>query len=38
VRKQRTPLVSGKESVDVMHVMDAMYESATSGREVELDG
>jgi predicted dehydrogenase len=38
VRKQRTPLVSGKDAVPVMRIVDAMYESASSGREVELSG
>jgi predicted dehydrogenase len=36
VRKQRTPLASGKDAVAVMRIVDAMYESASSGREVEL--
>ena len=38
VRKQRAPLASGKDAVSMMRIVDAMYESATSGREVELDG
>jgi predicted dehydrogenase len=38
VRKQKTPLTSGKDALTVMRVLDAMYESASSGREVELDG
>ena len=38
VRKQRAPLASGKDAVSVMHIVDAMYESAATGREVELDG
>jgi predicted dehydrogenase len=37
VRKQRSPLTSGKEAVDILRVMDAMYESASSGREVAPD-
>jgi predicted dehydrogenase len=36
VRKQRTPLASGKDAVAVMRVVDAMYESASTGKEVEL--
>lgn len=38
VRKQRSPLVSGKEAVAVMRIVDAMYESASSGHEVEISG
>jgi len=36
VRKQKTPLASGKESLAIMKIMDAMYESASTGREVDL--
>ncbi len=38
VRKQRAPIASGKDALSIMRVVDAMYESAASGREVELDG
>ena len=38
VRKQRAPIASGQDALSVMQIVDAMYESATSGREVELDG
>lgn len=38
VRKQKAPATSGKDAVHVMKIMDAMYESASSGREVELAG
>ena len=29
---------SGKDALTVMKIMDAMYESASTGREVELTG
>jgi predicted dehydrogenase len=38
VRKQKAPLTSGKDALTVMKIMDAMYESASTGREVELAG
>jgi predicted dehydrogenase len=38
VRKQKVPLTSGKDALATMKIMDAMYESASTGREVELAG
>ena len=38
VRKQKEPATSGKEALGVMKIMDAMYESASSGKEVEVSG
>ncbi len=36
VRKQKEPVTSGKEALGVMKIMDAMYESASSGKEVDV--
>ena len=38
VRKQKNPATSGKEALGVMKIMDAMYESASSGKEVDVSG
>jgi predicted dehydrogenase len=38
VRKQKEPATSGKEALGVMKIMDAMYESASTGKEVEVSG
>lgn len=38
VRKQKKPMASGADALAVMRMMDAMYESASTGREVELAG
>lgn len=38
VRKQKRPLTSGKGALPVLRILDAMYVSAASGREVELSG
>jgi predicted dehydrogenase len=38
VRKQKTPLASGKDALYVMKVADALYESASTGQEVQVDG
>lgn len=38
VRKQKTPLASGKDALHIMRIADAMYESASTGKEVELGG
>lgn len=38
VRKQKAPATSGKDALGVMKIMDAMYESASSGKEVDVDG
>jgi len=38
VRKQKTPLASGREALLTMRVADAMYESAKTGKEVDLTG
>ena len=37
VRKKKKPLTSGKEALSPIRIVDAMYESAASGREVSLD-
>ncbi len=34
--KQKTPLTSGRDALLVVSVMDALYESASTGREVEF--
>ena len=36
VRKQKEPVTSGKEALGVMKIMDAMYESASTGKEVDV--
>jgi predicted dehydrogenase len=38
VRKQKEPAASGKDALGVMKIMDAMYESASSGKEVDVSG
>ena len=38
VRKQREPATSGKDALGVMKIMDAMYESASTGKEVDVHG
>jgi len=38
VRKQKTPMASGRDALHTMRIADAMYESARTGREVELGG
>lgn len=38
VRKQKPPAASGKDALGVMKIMDAMYESASSGKEVGVGG
>jgi predicted dehydrogenase len=38
VRKQRAPMSSGKDAVPIIRMVDAMYESAASGREVDVAG
>jgi predicted dehydrogenase len=38
VRKQKTPMASGRDALQTMKIADAMYESASTGKEVELDG
>jgi len=38
VRKQKTPAASGKDALNVMKIMDAMYESASTGKEVDVTG
>ena len=37
VRGRRKPRASGRDAVTVLEILDAMYESASSGREVALD-
>ena len=37
VLQKKRPLTSGKGVLGVIRIMDAMYESANSGREVDLD-
>lgn len=34
VRKQKKPLASGKDALSVLQILDAMYESAATGKEV----
>ena len=36
VRKKKKPLTSGKNALSTAVIVDAMYESAASGREVSL--
>jgi predicted dehydrogenase len=38
VRKQKTPMASGKDALPTMRIADAMYQSASTGKEVELSG
>ncbi|HET6349710.1 MAG TPA: Gfo/Idh/MocA family oxidoreductase [Candidatus Krumholzibacteria bacterium] len=38
VRKQKEPATSGKDALGIMKIMDAMYQSASSGKEVSVDG
>lgn len=38
VRKQKTPLASGRDALETMRIADALYESAATGKEVELSG
>jgi len=37
VRKKKKPLTSGKDALSTTRIVDAMYESAASGREVSFD-
>ena len=37
IQQKKRPLTSGKSALAVIRIIDAMYESATSGREVVLD-
>ncbi len=37
VRKKKKPLATGKDALSVMKILDAMYESAASGREVTFE-
>jgi predicted dehydrogenase len=37
VQRKKKPLTPGKEALTVISIVDAMYESAASGREVALD-
>jgi predicted dehydrogenase len=36
IQKKRKPLTTGAEAASVLQILDAMYESASSGREVDL--
>lgn len=36
IQKKKTPLTTGEEALKVIEILDAMYESASSGREVSL--
>lgn len=38
VRKQKTPMASGRDALQTMRIADAMYESAATGKEVALTG
>jgi predicted dehydrogenase len=38
VRKQKTPMTSGHDALAIMKIADAMYESASSGKEIDLTG
>ena len=37
VQKRKKPLTSGEDALSTVRIVDAMYESAVSGREVALD-
>jgi predicted dehydrogenase len=37
VQKKKKPLSAGRDALGVMRIVDAMYESAATGREVTLD-
>jgi predicted dehydrogenase len=36
IQKRRTPLTTGEEAMSVLKILDAMYKSASSGREVRF--
>lgn len=36
IREDKEPLTSGKDALPVLEILDAMYQSASEGREVEL--
>jgi predicted dehydrogenase len=36
VRKKKKPLATGKDALAVLKILDAMYESATAGKEISL--
>jgi predicted dehydrogenase len=37
IQEKRTPLTTGEEAVSMMKILDAMYESAEIGKEIQLE-
>jgi predicted dehydrogenase len=36
IRKRKKPKTSGADALGVLRILDAMYESASTGREIEI--